>query len=242
MADQTRVCIVTGGGRGIGFHLAEGFLQAGFVVYVLDVLDGDPLSPGIHFIQTDVADEEQVNQAFSWVNQTHGAIHVLVNNAAVSQFRKPIAEISAQEFDRVMAVNVRGAFLCCKAFVKYNQGTDYGRIINIASTRWQQNEPHWEAYGASKGALVSLTNSLTVSLWDTPITVNVISPGWIQWSGYELLVPEDHRQHPSGRVGKPADVVNAALFLADEANDFINGANLVVDGGMTKKMIYFGDE
>lgn len=242
MADQTRVCIVTGGARGIGFHLAEGYLQAGFVVYVLDVLDGDPLSPGIHFIQTDVADEEQVNQAFAAVHQAHGPIHVLVNNAAVSYFRKPISDISADEFDRVMAVNVRGAFLCCKAFVKYNQGAGYGRIINIASTRWHQNEPHWEAYGASKGALVSLTNSLTVSLSDTPITVNAISPGWIQCSGYESLSDADHRQHPSGRVGKPADVVNAALFLADEGNDFINGANLVVDGGMTKKMIYLEGE
>ncbi|MGL4737468.1 MAG: SDR family oxidoreductase [Cellulosilyticaceae bacterium] len=119
-----------------------------------------------------------------------------------------------------------------------NVGETYGRIIQIASTRFHQNEADWEAYGASKGGLVSLTNSLCVSLADTPITVNTISPGWIEVNAYDQLTQMDHKQHPSGRVGKPSDIVNACLFLADEDNDFINGSNIVVDGGMTKKMIY----
>ena len=111
-------------------------------------------------------------------------------------------------------------------------------VINIASTRWNQNEAGWEAYGASKGGLVSLTNTLAVSLSATPITVNAVSPGWIQVDGYETLSHADHAQHPSGRVGIPRDIVNACLFLAHEENDFVNGHNLVVDGGMTKRMIY----
>ncbi|MBS6142660.1 MAG: SDR family oxidoreductase, partial [Bilophila sp.] len=84
----------------------------------------------------------------------------------------------------------------------------------------------------------SLTNTLAVSLSATPITVNAVSPGWIQADGYEALSPADHAQHPSGRVGIPRDIVNACLFLAHEENDFVNGHNLIVDGGMTKRMIY----
>ncbi|MGL4827531.1 MAG: SDR family NAD(P)-dependent oxidoreductase [Vibrionaceae bacterium] len=133
---------------------------------------------------------------------------------------------------------MRGAMLCARAFVQANLGQPYGRIINIASTRWQQNEAGWDAYGASKGALVAFTQSLAISLAEYPITVNAISPGWIQAEDYHTLTEEDHRQHPSGRVGRPDDITRACLFLADPNNDFINGANLVIDGGMSKKMIY----
>lgn len=119
---------------------------------------------------------------------------------------------------------------------------DYGRIINIASTRWHQNQAGWEAYGASKGGLISLTNTLCVSLSETSITVNAISPGWIQCSEYETLFEEDHRQHPSGRVGVPEDIARMVMFLSAPENDFINGANIVIDGGMTKKMIYYTSE
>ena len=172
------------------------------------------------------------------MTERHGAVHVLVNNAALAHFHKPIMEMTADEFDSALSVNLRGAFLCAQAFIKANAGQDYGRIINIASTRWNQNEAGWEAYGASKGGLVSLTNTLAVSLSATPITVNAVSPGWIQADGYEALSPADHAQHPSGRVGIPRDIVNACLFLAHEENDFVNGHNLIVDGGMTKRMIY----
>ena len=172
------------------------------------------------------------------MTERHGTVHVLVNNAALAHFHKPVMEITADEFDNALSVNLRGAFLCAQAFIKANAGQDYGRIINIASTRWNQNEAGWEAYGASKGGLVSLTNTLAVSLSATPITVNAVSPGWIQVDGYETLSHLDHAQHPSGRVGIPRDIVNACLFLAHEENDFVNGHNLVVDGGMTKRMIY----
>ena len=107
----------------------------------------------------------------------------------------------------------------------------------MASTRAMQNEPHWDAYGASKGGIVGLTHSLAISLSDRPVTVNAISPGWIHTSD-EALREVDHRQHPSGRVGEADDIVRAVRYLIDRNNDFVNGHNLVVDGGMTKKMIY----
>ena len=132
--------------------------------------------------------------------------------------------------------------MCCKQFVEANRGMEYGRIINIASTRWHQNEADWEAYGASKGGLVSLTNTLCVSLAGTRITVNAVSPGWIECSDYGSLTREDHMQHPSGRVGVPEDIARMVLFLAARENDFINGANIVIDGGMTKRMIYYSSE
>ena len=215
-----RICVITGGTGGIGLHLCEGFQRAGYAVTALDVEQHKALPDGIGFIQTDLRQAE------------------LVNNAALAHFHKPVMEMTADEFDNALSVNLRGAFLCAQAFIKANAGQDYGRIINIASTRWNQNEAGWEAYGASKGGLVSLTNTLAVSLSATPITVNAVSPGWIQVDGYETLFHSDHAQHPSGRVGIPRDIVNACLFLAHEENDFVNGHNLVVDGGMTKRMIY----
>ena len=114
----------------------------------------------------------------------------------------------------------------------------YGRIINIASTRFHQNEQDWEAYGMTKGGIVSLTNSLCVSLSNTNITVNAITPGWIEVNDYAGLRMQDHHQHPCGRVGKPKDILNVCLFLCEEENDFIDGANIFVDGGMSKRMFY----
>lgn len=238
MDNKIPVCIITGGTGGIGYHLSEGFNKSGFKVIALDIVKHEELPEGIDYINVDLRSEENIKNAFEVVYKKYGTINVLINNGAIASFNKNIEEITIKEFDDVIDVNLRGSFICCKEFVKYNKGAIYGRIINIASTRWNQNEADWEAYGASKGGLVSLTNTLSVSLAKTPITVNAISPGWIQVDNYEELPKEDHEQHSSGRVGKPKDIVNACLFFANEENDFINGANLVVDGGMTKKMIY----
>ena len=168
----------------------------------------------------DLQDESQIHHCFRAIVEQYDAIHVLVNNGAISKFHKPILK-SSQEFDQVMQTNLRGAFLCCKEFISQHNIGDYGRIINIASTRFHQNEAGWEAYDASKGGLVSLTNSLCVSLANTGITVNTISPGWIQVEEYEKLTELDHKQHPSGRVGKPQDVANACLFLCNPSNDIL---------------------
>jgi NAD(P)-dependent dehydrogenase (short-subunit alcohol dehydrogenase family) len=100
------------------------------------------------------------------------------------------------------------------------------------------SEPHSEGYAASKGGIYSLTHALALSLSKYGITVNSIAPGWIENNNYETLTDADHEQHPSQRVGKPEDIARTCLFLCQHENNFINAENIVIDGGMTKKMIY----
>lgn len=232
------VAIITGASGGIGKVIAETFAGRGYIVVATDIEESKFVNNNIHFIKADLCSYDDIRDVFQFASQQFGGVNILVNNGAISKFAKNIFDIKPEEFKKVIDINLYGTFLCCKEFIKANKGLNYGRIINIASTRWHQNEADWEAYGASKGGIISLTNTLCVSLSDTPITVNAISPGWIQCNDYNSLTEEDHKQHPSGRVGKPEDIARAVLFLSDKENDFINGANIVIDGGMTKKMIY----
>jgi len=239
MNHKKHIAIVTGAAGGIGKVIAKMFADNGYVVVAVDITETEFGNSDIHFQKADLCSYEDICKVFEYAVQHFGGVHVLVNNGAISQFSKSISDITPEEFRKVIDTNLYGSFMCCKQFIEANKGMEYGRIINIASTRWHQNEANWEAYGASKGGLVSLTNTLCVSLSDTPITVNAISPGWIQCSDYETLSEEDHKQHPSGRVGVPEDIARMVLFLSAPENDFINGANIVIDGGMTKKMIYY---
>ncbi len=231
-----KVCIITGGSRGLGLDMSLRFAAQGFRVVVLDIVE--TTQDNVEFIRTDLSKPQEITEAFSRIEQMYGKAHVLINNGAVSVFEKDIAQTTLEDIDTVLHTNLRGAYLCAQAFIPLNGGEDYGRIINISSTRWHQNMAHWELYGMSKGGMVSLTNSLCVSLIGTPITVNAISPGHIHTGVWKELEERDHTIHPSNRVGIPRDISNVCLFLAHPENDFINGSNIVVDGGMTKKMIY----
>ncbi len=231
-----KVVIITGAAQGLGFDMAQRFAKEGCQVVALDIKEAR--QDNVDFIETDLSSPDAIQHAFQEIKQRYGKAHVLINNGAISVFVKPISEVTLEEYNAVLDTNQRGAFLCAKAFVELNKGEDYGRIINIASTRWHQNEADWELYGMSKGAMVSFTNTLCVSLRGTHITVNAIRPGWIHTGAWKEMEERDHLIHPSNRVGKPRDISNVCLFLADEENDFINGANIVVDGGMTKRMIY----
>ncbi len=231
-----KICIITGGSSGLGFNMAEQFAQNGYKVIVLDVAENK--EEYVDYIKTDLSDPGSVENAFNLIKEKYGKAHVLINNGAIAMFVKDILDVSIEEYNKVLDTNLRGAFLCSKRFIELNRGEDYGRIINISSTRWHQNMEDWELYGMSKGGIVSLTNSLCVSLRGTPITVNTISPGFIHVGYWKELEPRDHDIHPSNRVGKPRDISNMCLFLANEENDFINGANIIIDGGMTKRMIY----
>ena len=141
-------------------------------------------------------------------------------------------------FRSVINTNLRSVFIASKEASKYMKSG--GSIVNIASTRATMSEPNSEAYAATKGGIVALTHALAASLSERNITVNAISPGWIQNENYEELRDKDHAQHLSNRVGKPEDIAKACLYLTDSENNFVNGENITVDGGMTRKMIYEG--
>ena len=243
--EQKKRVFVTGGAEGIGRAIVEAFCRAGYRVAFCDRNEtaGQPTAKdtGAVFYRADVSDKEALEHCMQRIFLVWGDIDILINNAGISEF-SPITETSVEDFDKILSVNLRPAFITSRllAIHRKSQSTanPFGRIINICSTRYLMSEPGSEGYAASKGGIYSLTHALALSLSEWHITVNSIAPGWIQNNHYEQLRPEDHTQHPSGRVGKPEDIARMCLFLSQEENDFINGENITIDGGITKKMIY----
>lgn len=245
---RTKRVFVTGGAKGIGRAIVIAFCQAGADVTFCDVDEVSALALcdemknyQCRYLMVDVGNKDSLQNAVSAVLVEKGDIDILINNTGVSRFGS-IHEVSVEEFDKVLNINLRSVFITAKLLAEHRskegKADSYGRIINIASTRYLMSEPNSEAYAASKGGVVSLTHALAVSLSEYKITVNCISPGWIETGNYNSLKAADHEQHPSGRVGVPSDIARACLFLCNPDNDFINGQNIVIDGGMTKKMIY----
>lgn len=249
-----KTAVVTGGGQGIGRAIAEALLKAGARVWLAEA-DAEagsetcaelaPLGP-IELMVTDISNPDAVDSLRQRV-AGDGGLDLLVNNAAIMA-RKPIEELTPKEWQRVLDVNLTGPFLCSRAFVPLLR-TRRGCIVNIASTRALMSEPHTESYSASKGGLVALTHSLALSL-GPEIRVNCISPGWIDARllakrcrrHLPPLSARDHSQHPAGRVGRPDDIAAMVLYLASDEASFITGENIVIDGGMTRKMIYAEEE
>jgi len=189
-----------------------------------------PSSLGVSAIRCDVSDETAVTALVASL----GALDALVCNAGF-MIRKPIAELTLAEWSGVLATNLTSTFLLVRAAeAKLRQAK--GAVVTIASTRAHQSEPHTESYSASKGGLLALTHALAISL-GPDVRVNCVSPGWIDTRG-ETLQPEDHAQHPAGRVGVPADVASLVAWLVGRESRFVTGAEFVIDGGMTRKMIY----
>lgn len=241
---QRRV-FVTGGAEGIGKAIVEAFCQAGNRVVFCDINEvaGQQTAKetGAIFYQVDASDKDALENCMQQILKNWGDIDIIINNVGISKF-SPITETSVEDFDKILSVNLRPAFITSRLLAIHRKAQSspnpYGRIINICSTRYLMSEPGSEGYAASKGGIYSLTHALALSLSEYNITVNSIAPGWIQNHDYDQLRPEDHSQHPSRRVGKPEDIARMCLFLCQEENDFINGENMTIDGGMTKKMIY----
>jgi NAD(P)-dependent dehydrogenase (short-subunit alcohol dehydrogenase family) len=242
--------IITGGAQGIGKITALELLKQNYCVSVFDIdkealdeMKAEVDSKSCSFYHVDVANEKEVSETIDESVKQFNGLYGLVNNAAINII-KPIAELTLIEWQQVIDCNLTGTFICSKHALPYLKKSK-GCIINMTSTRAFQSEPNTEAYSASKGGVFALTHALALS-GAPEVRVNCISPGWIDVSGVKkaslaqqtILSQADHEQHPSGRVGNAEDIARTILFLLDERNDFITAQNFVIDGGMTRKMIY----
>ena len=253
MTQQLPAILITGGAQGIGKGIASHFLNKGWRVVVFDQDAeaikacrhdfGDP--DNLRLITMDVSQEPEVVAAVAETMDWAGQLDAVVNNAGIADPETgPIETLELAEWQRRIDVNLTGAFLVTKHTVPHLRQSR-GSIISMASTRALQSEPDSEAYAASKGGLLALTHSLAISL-GPDVRANSISPGWIDvraWQAHAPANPEplsasDHEQHPSGRVGTPEDVAAMVAYLVSPEARFVTGQNFVIDGGMTRKMIY----
>ena len=244
---KDRVAIITGSAQGIGAAYARAMAAEGARVAIADILDGTSLAKEIEAaggramaVQVNVADETSVLAMAEAVNEHFGRIDILVNNAAVyaSLQLKPFSEIDVAEWDKVMAVNVRGPFVCAKAVVPFMRGNGYGRIVNISSGTPFKGTPNLLHYVTSKGAILALTRALAREVGGDGICVNTLAPGLVLSEGViqnidmrEKLTVTVLASRAIKRDQTPEDLIEPLLFLASEACAFMTGETLVVDGG-----------
>jgi NAD(P)-dependent dehydrogenase (short-subunit alcohol dehydrogenase family) len=251
--DQPPVALVTGGAQGIGLGITQLLLNQGWRVAIADmnIAAGTALQDTLSqfresfiFLPCNVSQEPEVERcvgaAVDWFG---GHLNGLVNNAGIAKpYSGPVEDLALADWNRWIGTNLTGYFLMVKHTVRHLRATQ-GAIVNISSVRAIQSEPHSEAYAASKGGIVALTHALAMSL-GPEVRVNCISPGWIDVSALKhppqesRLSPTDHAQHPVGRVGQAQDIADMTSFLLSDKAGFITGQNIVVDGGMGRKMIY----
>lgn len=235
MAKRDKVCVVTGGGRGIGKAVVDRFLHEGFDVHSIDVRHPEEGAAAARPLRhdCDITDLAAVERVFSEI----GAVDVLVNNAAAVTRAVPITELSPLEWQQTIAVNITGLFNVTRAALG---GMTGGGIINLASTFAHVGSPGRVAYSTTKGAVLAFTRSLALDLAPRGIRVNSVSPGGIatdrlielfgsQQAADDYLLP----LHPIGRTGRPTDVADAVWFLASSQSSFVTGTDLLVDGGYT---------
>ncbi len=249
-----KTAIVTGGAQGIGEGIARVLAGAGARVVVADVNAergervAAALRDGGHeaaFCRTDVSLEEDVRRLMAFTVEAFGGLHVLVNNAGIGVY-KTVEEASAEEFDRCIAVNLRGVFLCCKYAIPHLRAAGGGAIVNIASVHAVQNVPGTAPYAASKGGVLALTRQIALDYGRDGIRVNAVCPGWVLTPLTEGIFaasgdPEGMRAQVArrqvlGRIGTPEDVGKAVLYLASDDASFVTGTALFVDGGLTAQL------
>ena len=226
------IILVTGGASGIGAGIAARLAADGAHVVVADLARAEAAAG--RAVLCDVSDEAQVASLITGIETVEGRLDGLVCNAGF-MIRKPLAELSLAEWSSVIATNLTSTYLLVRAAEKLLRAAG-GAVLAIASTRAHMSEPNTESYAASKGGLLALTHALAISLGPA-VRVNCISPGWIDTKGEDLR-PEDRAQHPAGRVGAVEDVAGLAAYLLGPEARFITGAEFIIDGGMTRKMIY----
>lgn len=252
---ENKTAIVTGGSVGLGKATAILFAKEGAKVAVTDIKEKEGMEVvdeirknggTAAYWHLDTSNEEEVDKVFSDINHTFGNINVLVNNAGISGINKPTDEITSEEWDKVMNINVKGVFFCTKHAIPYMKETGRGSIINLSSIYGLVSAPDVPPYHASKGAvrLMSKTDALLYAPFN--IRVNSVHPGFI-WTP----MVENHLKsiggnleeakkgaaslHPLNRMGDADDIAYGNLYLASDESKFVTGSELVIDGGYTAK-------
>jgi NAD(P)-dependent dehydrogenase (short-subunit alcohol dehydrogenase family) len=240
--------IVTGGANGIGRCITEKFLNTGASVAIIDSDEqaGMALSARyerLFFSQGDIADQTVLTE---FAGKLKHPVHFIINNACVGR-KGLLADCTWEDFEYVQRVGVTAPFHLVSMIRQYGLLANGASIVNIASTRALQSQADTESYSAAKGGILALTHAMSVSLAGHA-RVNAVSPGWIETAAYHgdgkpgLHSEADKSQHPAGRVGTPEDIADMVMFLCDNSRaGFITGENIVIDGGMSKLMVYHND-
>lgn len=223
--------IITGASKGIGRVIAKS-LRKKYHIINIDIVENK--MDGVDFYKCDLSDKGQLLKTINKIKSNIDSLYALINNAAIFS-HKILEKQTFEEWENIISVNLTAPYILSKEFAIFLKESQ-GHIINISSTRALMSEVGTEAYSASKGGISSLTHALSMSL-SPEVKVNSITPGWINTDENYLPTKNDNFQHPSGRVGVPDDVVDVVKFLLKNRG-FITGSDFVIDGGMTKKMIY----
>jgi len=243
---ENKVAIVTGGGRGLGKLFCLAMAEEGARIVSADILEKDSLQTAQEIKKTggsaislkvDVTSEKEAAGMVEETIKAFGRIDILVNNAALyfGIGRRPFHEISPVEWDKLMAVNLKGPFLCSKAVFPYMKKQNKGRIINLSSETAFTGSKGFIHYVTSKGGIISFTRSLASELGPYGICVNSIAPGFTDTEASRSLTDDITKYNvsltPLGRLQQPQDLIGALLFLASDESDFVTGQALVIDGG-----------